>query len=369
MSLFPSSHAFDEHVSIAQGEAAEHPARPEGHAHNAREHAPGADAVDPGYWPRAMGLRVLIAASYVVLIPAGLLPMSRAWWVISGWSLLVYAVAALATYYRFGLSRIHIDVTPFTDTLMVTLAIIALARPDYPIWIGYFLIITSLATFHTTRYMVAFALCTIGLYWGGLLVLDATGRAAVDWQYATIVSIMAIFTALNADVISTSNRKLRDMVRKASLTDPLTGLDNRRRFREILDSHNVADTRPLAVLMYDLDNFKNVNEEYGHVRADAVLVAVADELRAAFREADTVARYGGDEIIVLAHVLSVDHAMGMAERSLAQVKESAGVTLSAGLAVYPLTSSTLEGALREADAALGAAKRGGKARVATSSAA
>jgi diguanylate cyclase (GGDEF)-like protein len=313
-----------------------------------------------------MGLRVVIALSYVVLIRAGLLPMSTAWWIASGWSLLVYAIAMLVTYHRFGLLRLHSDVTPFTDTLMVTLAIVALARPDYPIWIGYFLIITSLATFYTTRYMAAFALWTIALYWCGLLILDASGRAPIDWQIATIVSIMATFTALNADVISTSNRKLREMVRKAAHTDPLTGLDNRRRFREILESHGAGETRPLAVLMYDLDNFKVINEEYGHVRADAVLVRVADELRAAFREADTVARYGGDEIVVLAHVLSLDHAIGMAERSLVRIKEQTGVTMSAGISVYPFTSNTLDGALRGADAALGVAKRGGKARVAAS---
>jgi diguanylate cyclase (GGDEF)-like protein len=214
--------------------------------------------------------------------------------------------------------------------------------------------------------MAAFALWTIALYWCGLLILDASGRAPIDWQIATIVSIMATFTALNADVISTSNRKLREMVRKAAHTDPLTGLDNRRRFREILESHGAGETRPLAVLMYDLDNFKVINEEYGHVRADAVLVRVADELRAAFREADTVARYGGDEIVVLAHVLSLDHAIGMAERSLVRIKEQTGVTMSAGISVYPFTSNTLDGALRGADAALGVAKRGGKARVAAS---
>lgn len=333
--------------------------------HPAR-HAGGAadfDAVDPGFWPRAISLRLLIAASYVALIRFGLLPMSTAWWIISGWSLLAYSAAALAVYRRCGITRWYQNVSPFTDALMVTLAVVALARPGYPIWIGYLLIISSLASFHTTRFIVAFSLWAIGLYWCGLWMLETTGRASITWQSPAIISIMAIFAALNEDVIATSNRALRDMVRKASLTDPLTGLDNRRRFRDILDSHGAGETRPLAVLMYDVDNFKRMNDELGHLHADTVLVRVADELRAAFREADTVARYGGDEIVVLAHVLSIDHAVAMAERSLTSIKEHVGVTMSVGLAVYPSTTSTVDGALDAADAALGVAKRGGKARV------
>ena len=310
-----------------------------------------------------MQLRLLIAASYVALIRAGLLPMSTAWWVISGWSLFAYAAAALALHTRCGITRWYQNVSPFTDAMMVTLAIVALARPDYPIWIGYLLVISSLASFHTTRYIVAFSLWAIGLYWCGLWALHDTGRAAVGWQTPVIVSIMALFAALNEDVIATSNRKLRDMVRKASLTDPLTGLDNRRRFRDVVESHSADATGPVAVLMYDIDDFKKMNDALGHLHADTVLVGVADALRTIFREADTVARYGGDEIVVLAHVLSSDHAMTMAERSLTAIKEQVGVTVSIGLAVYPAMAPTIDAALSAADDALRAAKRDGKARV------
>ena len=69
----------------------------------------------------------------------------------------------------------------------------------------------------------------------GFAILDLTGRADVSWPMATIIALMAIFTAMNSDIIGTSNRKLRALVREASLTDPLTGLANRRMFREVLD--------------------------------------------------------------------------------------------------------------------------------------
>jgi diguanylate cyclase (GGDEF)-like protein len=173
---------------------------------------------------------------------------------------------------------------------------------------------------------------------------------------------MLMFTAINAEVISTSNRRLREMVLHASLTDPLTGLANRRRFREILDLHDVPDTRPLAVLMYDVDNFKRINEERGHVYADTVLVRICAELRIALRDADVVARYGGDELVVLAHVASVEDALTLGERSLEHIRATAEVELSLGIAVYPLTAATLDDAVHSADEALGRAKRAGKAR-------
>lgn len=341
------------------------------HHETARGHQPQEDAHDavaPGYWPRSLGLRVLIAVSYFVLIPAGLLPMSAAWWLVSGGGLLVYSVAAFCHYaMRPNQLWLHKNVLPYADAVAVTLAIVALARLDQPIWIGYFLIITSLSTFHSSRYQLFFSVCCIAMLYAAAGTLHLAERADVPWRITVIVSIMAVFTALNCDVIATSNRTLRARVRKASLTDPLTGLDNRRRFREVLDAHSEGNA-PLAVLMYDLDNFKEINEEHGHVYADSVLTRVATEMRACFRDADTVARYGGDELIVLAHVAGIDDATSMAERSLVRVRSQVGVNMSAGVAVYPLTAASLDAAVKDADDALGRAKHSGKARVAVAAA-
>ncbi|MEX2225173.1 MAG: GGDEF domain-containing protein [Dehalococcoidia bacterium] len=358
--LEPSTHT---HIESAAKIPAAHPSR-----HGTQE--PFQEAVDPGYWPRAIGLRLLIAVCYLVLAAIGLLPMSDLWLGISGGAFLVYSLAMYATYVRVGLLRAyHQTMSPYTDTLIVTLCIVALARPEYPIWAGYFLIIPSLANFHSTRFLLGFAVWSIANCVAGFAVLDVTGRAGVSWPMATIISFMAVFTAMNADIIGTSNRKLRAMVREASLTDPLTGLANRRMFRQVLDAHLAPEMRPLAVLMYDVDNFKQINETRGHLEADTVLVAIAAELRHCFRDADVVARYGGDEIIVLAHVQSASEAASMGERSLTLVRERCGVTLSAGIAVFPLTARTLEAAVAAADAALLEAKHSGKARVAVARAA
>jgi diguanylate cyclase (GGDEF)-like protein len=321
------------------------------------------EPVDPGYWPRAIGLRVVICATYFMMIPTGLTPMSFPWWMASGGGLLVYSLIMLAIYLHWPQKTwIHSDLTPYSDVLLVTLAIVAVAEPELPIWIGYVLIIMSLSALHTTKYLLAYSFFAMIMFWVAVDLSQLLGRAELNTQIATVASILFVFTAMNCDVIATSNRKLREMVLHASRTDPLTGLQNRRRFREVLDAH-AGGERSLAVIMYDVDNFKSINEEKGHVHADGVLVAIAEELRRCFRDADAVARYGGDEIIVLAQVEAPDDAVVLAERSLERVWDAAAINLSAGVAVFPLCAPSLDETVRAADEALGRAKRSGKARV------
>lgn len=321
-------------------------------------------AVDPSYWPRALGLRVVIAALYFILIPVGLLPMSTGWWLASGGSLLAYSILMLALYIR-NPERVwlHSHLGPVVDTVMITVAVVALARPEYPLWIGYALVISSLSAVRSTRFVLLFSLWVLAAYWTGEIALELSGRAEHSWQLATVVSIMIIFTAANADTISSSNRRLRDMVLAASLTDPLTGLANRRRLRQIVDEHEGNPGSPLAVLMYDIDNFKQLNEDHGHVYADDVLVQVCAELRQVFRSADAVARYGGDELVVLAHVASPDEAVAIGQRSLNRVRDACGVQLSLGVAVYPTNAPTIDAAIKAADDALRLAKQAGKDRL------
>jgi diguanylate cyclase (GGDEF)-like protein len=322
------------------------------------------DAAAPGFWARTLRLRVIIAVAYVSLVPIGLLPMSTLWWIASAWSLLVYSIAAYAYFARHGASRLNTDITPFFDAAFVTLAIVAVARPEYPIWMGYVLIVPTLANFHGTRFVVSFSVICGAASFLAFGLLDVIDRVDINWPLVVVLSIMTTFASMEADTVADSNRRLRARVREASLTDPLTGLANRRRFREVLECHDgPVEATPLAVLMYDLDNFKQINETRGHLYADGVLVQVAEELRLCFRDADAIARYGGDEIVVLAHVGSVEEATTMARRGLGRVAENVGVQMSCGVSVYPLTAASLDAALVEADSALGRSKRAGKARV------
>lgn len=162
-------------------------------------------------------------------------------------------------------------------------------------------------------------------------------------------------------------------ITKQAMHDPLTGLPNRRALDERLHTlSSAADAQPLAVALIDLDGFKGVNDTHSHADGDNVLRVVASTLRDTLRGDDIVARYGGDEFIVLlpgAPVSSATQALG---RSVTAVSDlpyhlSHGVTLSVGL-VSLRPQERAEEVLSRADAAMYQAKRRGGNQVSSTSA-
>jgi diguanylate cyclase (GGDEF)-like protein len=161
-------------------------------------------------------------------------------------------------------------------------------------------------------------------------------------------------------------------IRNLSLRDPLTGLANRRFLHEN-GKHLIAGAKrsrtPMAVLVVDLDDFKAVNDRHGHAAGDEVLVASAERMKRLVREADVIARFGGDEfVIVLEQVDNAEAAREVASRvveSLSQPVALAGggtarIGASVGVAMCCSEGETLDDLLKKADAALYAAKREGK---------
>jgi len=161
-------------------------------------------------------------------------------------------------------------------------------------------------------------------------------------------------------------------IRQLSLRDPLTGLANRR-FLQENGAHLIAGAKRsrirMAVLAIDLDDFKAVNDLYGHAAGDEVLVASSQRMKQLLREADVIARLGGDEfVIVLGQVDDAEAARDVAGRvveSLCQPIALAGggtarIGASVGIAMCCDDGETLDGLLAKADAALYAAKRDGK---------
>ncbi len=122
--------------------------------------------------------------------------------------------------------------------------------------------------------------------------------------------------------------------------------------------------RPLALLMLDLDHFKRVNDTYGHQRGDEVLVELAGRIKLVVRDVDTVARYGGEEIVVILPETDVEGAAQLADRICAVVRDTpfrdVPLTVSAGAAVFPHHGLSASVLLSRADEALYEAKRGGR---------
>jgi diguanylate cyclase (GGDEF)-like protein len=152
--------------------------------------------------------------------------------------------------------------------------------------------------------------------------------------------------------------------RKLSLTDDLTGLGNRRSFAAEVDGA-IADQRPFALLMIDLDQFKELNDTLGHHLGDELLRCVGPRLESTMRQGDVVARLGGDEFGVLLRGADTGDASVAADRLRAELRMPfalAGISLhvgaSVGIAVFPDHAEDAGTLLRHADVAMYEAKRG-----------
>jgi diguanylate cyclase (GGDEF)-like protein len=168
--------------------------------------------------------------------------------------------------------------------------------------------------------------------------------------------------------LALSNIALREKLRTQSLRDPLTGLYNRRYMEDALDRYISLAERtgsPTSVIMIDLDDFKRLNDQFGHAKGDAVLRDVAAQLIGGLRPSDVVSRYGGEELMVILPGCTLEGAQIKAEALRTRVEglsEAHGVPISAsfGVASVPETSTSQADVVPMADQALYAAKQGGK---------
>jgi diguanylate cyclase (GGDEF)-like protein len=161
----------------------------------------------------------------------------------------------------------------------------------------------------------------------------------------------------------TAQRAAEDQLRHLAATDALTGLANYRRLSEALESEikrSDRTKRAFAVLVFDLDGMKQINDRHGHLAGNRALCRLADILRFSCRSIDTAARYGGDEFaIVLPETGANDSGLvgrRICER-LANDHEEPLLTVSVGIAVYPEDGTTIETLLQTADRALYTMKR------------
>jgi len=165
-------------------------------------------------------------------------------------------------------------------------------------------------------------------------------------------------------------QKLEEEVRRLSITDDLTGLYNHRHFFKTLEAELVRRERQrtsLSLLMFDLDNFKNYNDSYGHLEGDRVLKKIGEIIKNSIRSnVDSGYRYGGDEFAALLIGATRDQALHIAERIRTTIEEAGfeRITVSIGLAEFK-DQFDLEGFVKAADDALYQAKHAGGNRIQT----
>jgi diguanylate cyclase (GGDEF)-like protein len=204
----------------------------------------------------------------------------------------------------------------------------------------------------------------------GVLTIARDGEPFSDKDRETF-SYLADSAALSLE-----NVGLHETIQRQAVTDELTGLYNHRRFQEFLSDEVERFRRfggPLGLMMLDIDDFKRVNDNYGHLQGDEVLREVARVLKETSREVDEPARYGGEEMAVALPQTGLQGAFEFAERVRARIEalrvdllEGDGtirVTASFGVAALPDSAPAEKDALvAAADAALYRAKRSGKNR-------
>ncbi|MEW6280906.1 MAG: GGDEF domain-containing protein [Candidatus Eremiobacterota bacterium] len=197
--------------------------------------------------------------------------------------------------------------------------------------------------------------------WLGVLALGGRALSPPDFEF------LALLTRLAASFVS--NLQHQTM----ALVDYTTGLHSGRYFSRRVDQELKRATRYghcFSLVVMDLDDFKAVNDTYGHQMGDRVLRDVAGTLTSCCRrDVDVVARYGGEEFVFLLPHTPLEGARCMAERVLKRlatepVSMGASVTMSAGVASFPEDGSDYAGLFAVADARLYAAKRAGKNQVA-----
>ncbi len=186
---------------------------------------------------------------------------------------------------------------------------------------------------------------------------------------ATMLAIMGVLASTYYRLVRHSEQRLHEL----ACTDPLTQLRNRRFMMEVVQ-HEAAvferGGRPLSILLGDVDHFKRINDHHGHAVGDAVLRAIARVLREGVREVDHVARWGGEEFLVLLPGTELDEARQVAERlrtgvhALVEVEGRRELSLSITLGLAELQpGESIEQALMRADRALYEGKQAGRNRV------
>ena len=244
-------------------------------------------------------------------------------------------------------------------------------RLDMSLKVFYLAIVAALATITALSLAWEFGLEDLVLPMLGF-VHESEGMAE-RWEFVATAVVFATLALIGPTVVATRiirrDRVLHEEVTRLSQEDHLTGLLNRRRITQLLDIEMRRALRydsTFSIILMDIDDFKAVNDRFGHQAGDRVLKKIADVIRKGVRETDLIGRWGGEEFLILSPETDVAGGISLAEKMRTLLEETdfdeIGVrTASFGVAAFN-QSDDVEAVIGRADAGLYAAKHRGKNR-------
>jgi diguanylate cyclase (GGDEF)-like protein len=227
----------------------------------------------------------------------------------------------------------------------------------------YYLWVVLYSAYFLGGIATAAQVALIAVAYAATLAAIDPGPIAVSRWLSTIGLVVG--SAIVVHLLSKRTARLVAELEVAARTDRLTGLPNRRAFEEQFDQEVARASRsrrPFALLLADLDRFKEINDRRGHVAGDAALAEIGRLLAAQLRGNDVAARVGGDEFAILLPETCADGAREIGARLAGAVREGLGtagfpISLSVGVAAFGSDGLTLDDLMRAADEALYATKR------------
>jgi diguanylate cyclase (GGDEF)-like protein len=221
--------------------------------------------------------------------------------------------------------------------------------------VAYFMLDTRQATILAG----GFAGCFLAIVWDELPAVNLVK-----------ICLTLVVTVLLANAFSLTNRRQLETLRRLANVDPLTGAGNRRAQNLRLDAANAIFRRnnsPACVLILDIDHFKKINDAYGHIVGDQLLVDLCELVRRSTRATENLYRYGGEEFLLIAEQTALDTVVNLAEKLRSQIAQeifATGIQLTVSIGVAELQrGESRERWLGRADAALYRAKGRGRNQV------